>query len=109
MARHFDPTGMTYGIKLKSFSKSTYSELVETMKNLMDYSSPRLFEGKNISFSFNGSLSVTERIVDNTAFRLIFDSLSLNPDEDILPWISAQFSREKVFFIATAQGFDYCL
>nr|XP_008194030.2 PREDICTED: LOW QUALITY PROTEIN: neprilysin-2 [Tribolium castaneum] len=105
IARHFDPTGMTYGVKLKSFSKSTYSEFVETMKNLMDYSSPRLFEGRNISFSLNGLLSVNERIVDNTAFRLVFDSLNLQPDQDILPWISAQYSREKIAFIATAQEF----
>ncbi|XP_044266790.1 neprilysin-11-like [Tribolium madens] len=105
IALHFDPTGLTYGIKLKSFSKSTYSEFVETMKNLMDYSSPRLFDGRNISFSLNGLLSMNERIVDNTAFRLVFDSLNLNPDQDILPWISAQYSREKVFFIATAQEF----
>ncbi|KAJ3633123.1 hypothetical protein MTP99_010091 [Tenebrio molitor] len=102
MARHFDPTGMTFGIKLASTSKSTYAALVETMTTMMD-STPRILQGKNISFSLNGTLSINERIVDNTAFRLIFDSFGVSEDKDILPWISAQYSREKVFFIATAQ------
>jgi hypothetical protein len=103
MARHFDPTGMTFGIKLASTSKSTYAALVETMTTMMD-STPRILQGKNISFSLNGTLSINERIVDNTAFRMIFDSFGVSEDKDILPWISAQYSREKVFFIATAQG-----
>jgi hypothetical protein len=102
MARHFDPTGITFGIKLASTSKSTYAALVETMTTMMD-STPRILQGKNISFSLNGTLSINERIVDNTAFRLIFDSFGVSEDKDILPWISAQYSREKVFFIATAQ------
>ena len=104
LARHFDPTGMTYGITLTSTSKSSYTEFVETMKTLMDYSSPRIFNDKNISFALNGSLSINERIVDNTAFRIIYDSVNFAPDADLLPWISSDYAREKVFFIAIAQG-----
>lgn len=50
-------------------------------------------------------LSVNDRIADNTGMRLISDNFDgLENSQFLLPWISLAYPKEKVFYIALAQG-----
>lgn len=100
MAQHFDPTGITYKINLDLKSKAIYEKFKNSMSKFVN---PTSYHNQTISCIVNGSLSATERIADNTAFRLVLETFDSSENIE-LPFISSTYSKEKLIYIATAQS-----
>lgn len=80
----------------------SYSAFVESMKTSMDSTKQRSFN--QMMYDLDGTSSTNSRIVENTAFRLLTDLVKFENDT-CLPFINfSSLSKEKMFYIATAQG-----
>lgn len=50
------------------------------------------------------TLSLNEIIVEDFAVKLVSDMSVDVMNDQLMPWIAGSFSREKIFFLAMAQG-----
>lgn len=65
----------------------------------------KLLNNCNLFQFADNKFAVPDAISDNTAVRMTMDSISLENDTHVLPWISMTYSKEKLLFIVLAQEF----
>ncbi|KAK9870380.1 hypothetical protein WA026_007946 [Henosepilachna vigintioctopunctata] len=100
----FDRIGINYGINLTTESKASYKYFADWTKDMIKFTNPITNGKKDLYFDLNNDLSESDRISDNTAMRLMTESFISFENQPVLPWISQEFSREKVFFLYLTQG-----
>ncbi|KAK9886125.1 hypothetical protein WA026_014911 [Henosepilachna vigintioctopunctata] len=83
-------------IHLLNFMRNIYKDL-DPLENSLN------FGDQKIIFSLNDDLSRRERIAETIALRVLSHSIDNVQNYPLLPWMSYEYSREKIFFVALVQ------